>query len=99
MQTARQQLIIGIPGDDLNGYLERGARVVWIHRDKHDRFDVVLETAVELEVTPELIVLDFLANVPESLLEEKMLEGADLGTGVARSALNALAGMVKVPGG
>lgn len=95
---ARQQLLSNLTDAELNTQLDLGARIVWMERD-HERYNVVLETTVDPDVLPELIVLDFLMNVPEPLLERKMLEGADLNTGVARSALNALASMVKVPGG
>lgn len=98
MNTARQQLHREITPDDLNERLEAGARIVWIDRNHGDRFDVVLETYVESEHVPELIVLDFLAHVPVGTLEERMLDGADLGTSVGQSAINALAAMVKVPG-
>jgi hypothetical protein len=96
MYAARQELVQGIQSSALNEALERGARVVWIQPQSFsdDHWDVVLETYVE-DSHPETIVLDFLAHVDTGTLENKMLEGADMGTGVGKSAINALAEMVK----
>lgn len=76
MHVARQQFIQNLTYDQLNELLGRGARVVWIeHKSGVGAVAVVLETYVEAEQQPEMIVLDFLATVPPEELERRILEG------------------------
>jgi len=95
MEAVRQHFFGLITEQEINEYLEQGSRVVWMKPvEGSNTFDVVLETYPASDIVPEAIVLDFLVNVDRVALDKKMLEGADLGTGVAESAIKALMDMV-----
>jgi len=97
MYGIRQTLHTGLTSSELQELLDDHARVVFLKMDA-GLWDAVLEKIEDADVPPESIVVDFLGHVDATLLEKKMLEGADMGTGVGVSALKALMDMA-VPGG
>ena len=70
----RQQLLEGVNKADLNAYLDKGARVVWISPATHDSYRVVIETVKELEFTREQAVMEFLGSIDTRALESELLD-------------------------
>lgn len=93
----RQVLLERVEPGMIQDLLDRGARIVYLHRVGDQCYDAVVETVKELEFTPLAAILSFLSRVDPVKLEQSILEDS-LDVSMGEACLATLASMASEAG-